>query len=210
MNREPRFDELMDAETTGEERERLRHVHELLLQAGPPPELTPKLRTAPGSESGVVHLQRRSVKRRGLLLLAAAVSIAAVFAAGYGVANSRHGGTTATGVVAKTVALKGTAAVPKAEATLEVWKPQAGNWPMTLSVSGLPKLPQHVYYEVYLVRNGKPWAPCGAFRVGSPSQALTLRLNAPYKLRKGDTWVVTRPAPGGRDPGKTVLRPVTA
>jgi hypothetical protein len=209
VSREPRFDELVDAETTGEERERLRHVHELLLEAGPPPELTPKLRTAPGSGSGVVHFQRRSVKRRGLLLLAAAVSIAAVFAAGYGVANSRHGGTTATGV-AKTVELKGTAAVPNAQATLEVWKPQAGNWPMTLSVTGLPKLPQHVYYEVYLVRNGKPWAPCGAFKVASPSQTLTLTLNAPYKLRQGDTWVVTRPAARGHDPGKTVLRPVTA
>jgi hypothetical protein len=209
VNREPSFEELVGAETSGEERERLQHVHELLLEAGPPPELTPKLRKAPGSDSGVVHFQRRSVKRRALLGLAAAVSIAAVFAAGYGVANSRHGGSGTAGVV-QVVQLKGDASLPKAKATLEVWKPQAGNWPMTLNVTGLPKLPKHVYYEVYLVRNGMPWAPCGAFKVASASQALTLTLNAPYKLRKGDTWVVTRPAAHGTDPGKTVLHPVSA
>jgi hypothetical protein len=211
VNREPRFDELVDAETTGEERERLRHVHELLLEAGPPPELTPKLRTAPGS-SGVVRLQRRRVvKRRGLLLLAAALSIVAVFAAGYAVSSNRNGGsnTVSTGV-AKTLELTGTRLAPKAQATLDVWKPQAGNWPMTLSVTGLPKLPPHAYYYVYLVRNGKPWAPCGAFRVASPSQALTLTLNAPYKLRTSDTWVVTRPSAHGSEPGKTVLHPVSA
>ena len=92
MNREPSFDELVGAETSGEERERLRHVHDLLLEAGPPPELTPKLRTAPGVSGGVVRFQRRTVKRRGLLLLAAALSIVLVFAAGYAVANSRQSG----------------------------------------------------------------------------------------------------------------------
>lgn len=209
MSREPSFDELVGAETSGEERERLRHVHELLLEAGPPPELTPKLRKAPGS--GVARMQRRRVvKRRGLLLLAAALSIVVVFAAGYAVSNSRQsGGNSSAPRVAKTLELTGTRQAPNAQATLDVWKPQAGNWPMTLNVTGLPKLPPHAYYYVYLVRDGKPWAPCGAFRVASPSQALTLTLNAPYKLRKGDTWVVTRPTQLG-EPGTTVMRPVSA
>jgi hypothetical protein len=208
VSREPSFEELVGAETTAEERERLRHVHELLLEAGPPPEVTPKLRKAPGS-SGVVHFQRRSVKRRGLLILAAALSIAAVFAAGYAVANQRSGGGSSV-ATARTVVLKGTKAAPQARATLEVWRARAGNWPMTLSVVGLKKLPPHTYYEVYLVRDGKPWGSCGAFRVASSSQAVTLTLNAPYKLRKGDSWVVTRPAAHGTEPGKTVLRPVSA
>ena len=209
MTREPSFDELVGAETSGEERERLRHVHELLLEAGPPPELTPKLRKAPGS--GVARMQRRRVvKRRGLLLLAAALSIVVVFAAGYAVSNSRQsGGNSSAGGVAKTLELTGTRQAPNAQATLDVWKPQAGNWPMTLNVTGLPKLPPHGYYYVYRVRDGKPWAPCGAFRVASPSQALTLTLNAPYKLRKGDTWVVTRPKQLG-EPGTTVMRPISA
>jgi hypothetical protein len=81
---------------------------------------------------------------------------------------------------------------------------------MKLSVAGLPKLPSRTYYEVYLVRNGKPWGSCGTFVVSNSSGPLTLRLIAPYSLRKGDSWVVTRPGPNGSEPGRTVLRPVAA
>ncbi|HEU5476610.1 MAG TPA: anti-sigma factor [Gaiellaceae bacterium] len=206
MNREPSFDDLVGAEeTSGAERERLRGVHELLLQAGPPAELTPRLRKAPSF--GVVRLQpRKPVRQRAMLLLAAALSIAAVFAAGYAVADHRSGGTSAS--PPEKLSLRGTSNAPGARATLEVWHPQAGNWPMTLSVTGLPKLPRGTYYEVYLVRDGKPWGSCGTFRVaGDSSGAITLRLNAPYSLRPGDSWVVTRAAPGS-EPGRTVLRPV--
>lgn len=205
MTREPNFDDLVGAETGPEERERLRGVHELLLQAGPPAELTPRLRKAPSF--GVFRLQpRRVVKQRALLLLAAALSIVAVFAAGYAVADHRGGSHTAKPF---TLALKGTSAVPRAHATLEVWHDRAGNWPMTLKVSGLPNQPR-TYYEVYLVRGGKPWGSCGKFRVTSSSGSLTLTLNAPYQLHPGDSWVVTRTVPGGGEPGQTVLRPVSA
>jgi hypothetical protein len=205
LNREPNFDELVGTETRGAERERLRGAHELLLQAGPPAELPPQLRKAPSFEP--VRLQpRRSVKRRALVLIAAAVSIGAVFAAGYGVANRGGNGPAASSAV-KTLSLTGTKLAPNAHATLEVWHEQAGNWPMTLTVAGLPGLPQHTYYEVYLVRNGKPWGSCGTFRVaGGSSGALTLKLNAPYTLKPGDSWVVTKAVPGG-EPGRTVLRP---
>jgi hypothetical protein len=207
VNREPDFDELIGTEALGVERERLRGVHELLVQAGPPAELPPQLAKAPGS--GVVQLQqRRAVKRRAMLLLAAALSVAAVFAAGYAVADHRGGTTAAAPPV--TLALKGTAIASHARATLQVWHSRAGNWPMTLSVVGLPRLPQHNYYEVYLVRGGKPWAPCGTFRVTDSSHAVTLTFNAPYSLQKGDSWVVTRPEAGGGEPGRTVLRPVNA
>jgi hypothetical protein len=206
VNREPNFDELVGAETSGAERKRLREAHELLLRAGPPPELTPRLKAGPNL--GVVRPQqerRRLVKRRAMLLLAAALSIVAVFAAGYAVADHRGGGGSA--VPPWTLALKGTSHAPHARATLEVWHPQGGNWPMTLSVVGLPK---HARYEVYLVRDGKPWGSCGTFRIAGSSGPLTLRLVAPYSLRKGDSWVVARQVPGGGEPGKTVLRPVSA
>ncbi len=200
----PDFDELVGAETSGAERERLRSAHELLLQAGPPAELTPQLQKAPGF--GVTRLQqRRIVKRRAMLLLAAAVSIAAVFAAGFAVADQRGG--SAKTASPRTLALKGTAITPHARATLEVWHARAGNLQMTLSVVGLPKLPPHTYYEVYLVRNGKPWRSCGTFRVAGSSDAVTLTFNSPYKPRKGDSWDVTRPV-SGREPGRAVLRPV--
>jgi hypothetical protein len=210
VSREPNFDELIGAETRGAERERLRGVHELLLQAGPPPELPPELQEAPKVGGGVVRLQpRRVLKRRALLLLAATLSIAGVFAAGFAVADDHGGSRTATAQVVRSLSLKGTTLAPGARATLQVWHSQAGNWPMTLSVRGLPKLPAATYYEVYLVRNGKPWGSCGSFRVTGSSHAVTLTLNAPYSLRKGDSWVVTR-APVGAEPGTTVLRPVAA
>jgi Anti-sigma-K factor rskA, C-terminal len=204
----PDFDELVGTETTGAERQQLQRAHELLLQAGPPPELTPRLETAPDVDGIARRHQRRVVKRRAMLLLAAALSIIAVFAAGYAVADHR-GGRSANPAASETLALRGTSFAPGARATLEVWHPQDGNWPMTLSVVGLPPLPPHSLYEVYLVRGGKPWGSCGTFRVSSSSGALSVRLNAPYALQKGDSWIVTRAGPGG-EPGKTVLRPVSA
>lgn len=208
MTREPDFDELIGTEATGAERDRLRHAHELLLQAGPPPELPPSLQKAPTfGKSGVVPLRRRRVvKRRALVLLAAALSVVAVFFAGYAV----RGGSSAAKVEnpVASLALRGTSALPNARATLAVWKQRDGNWPMTLSVAGLPKLANHGYYEVYLVRNGRPWGLCGTFRGAGASKELTVTLNAPYSLRTGDTWVVTRPTANGAEPGQTVLKPV--
>ena len=195
----PDFDDLVGMEATGAERERLRRAHELLVQAGPPPELPPQLQTAPNVSANVVRLRRRVVKRRAMLLLAAALSIAVVFAAGYAVAKHRSGP-----VPVETIALGGTASTPNAHATLEVWRPRDGNWPMTLRVVGLPP---HGLYEVYLVRDGKPWGSCGTFSVNSSTGTLTLPLNAPYRLRPHDSWVVTRAGPAG-GPGKTVLRPL--
>ena len=210
MNREPHLDELIDAEGSGAERQRLQHVHELLLEAGPPPELSPKLESGP--TLGMTLHRRRAVKRRALLLLAAAVAIAAVFFGGYGVGN--HGGTHNARQRALAVELTGTRLAPHAEGALQVWNSADGNnWPMTLGVAGLPELPPHSYYEVYLFRNGKiqTWGKCGSFRVGGAGSAaaVTVTLTSPYTLEKGDSWVVTRPGPGGAEPGQTVLRPVT-
>jgi hypothetical protein len=205
VKREPEFDELLGAEPAGAERERLRRAHELLVQAGPPPELTPALERGPTRAAGRA-VQRRQVKRRAVLLLAAAVAAGAMFAAGYAVADHGTGSSAAT-TAAWTLALKGTAAVPRARATLEILPAQAGNWPMTLSVTGLPKLPPRAYYEVYLVRGRRPWASCGSFVVAGSSRAVTLTLNAPYALQPGDSWVVTRTRPGETGAGTTVLRP---
>ena len=47
----PNFDELVGAELPPSERERLRLVHDLLVAAGPPPEL-PKLLASPPEELG--------------------------------------------------------------------------------------------------------------------------------------------------------------
>jgi hypothetical protein len=200
VNRERTLDELIGTEPTGEERARLRQVHEMLLEAGPPPELSPKLEAGPAL--GMTLQRKRVLKRRAMLLLAATLAVVGVFLVGYAVAD--HGGG-ASPVLRE--ALKGTALAPQAQGTLEVWDSRDGNWPMTLSVVGLKQLAPHSYYEVYLVRNGKPWGSCGTFRVQSPNPGVvTVTLTAPYTLHKGDSWVVTLPGAGGTEPGKTVLR----
>lgn len=212
MNREPDFNDLVGTETTGAQRERLLQAHELLLQAGPPAELPPQLLKPPSMEVPRLE-QRRKTKRRVLLLLAATLTVVAVFFAGYAVSNQRRGSAPKSSSTAKVIPLKGTALAPRARGTLEVWHSPDGNLPMRLNVVGLRKLPPHSYYDVYLVRDGQlePWGLCGSFVVGgSSSRVLTLKFNAPYGHEKGDSWVVTRPGPAGAEPGKTVLRPVSA
>jgi hypothetical protein len=202
VNREPSLEDLIGADMSGEERERLRQVHGMLLEAGPPPELSPKLEEGP--TLGMTLQRKRAMKRRAMLLLAATLAVVGVFLGGYAVAN--RGGSGPTPVLSQ--ALKGTALAPQAQGTLEVWDLRDGNWPMTLSVVGLKQLAPHRYYEVYLLRHGKPWGSCGTFRVEGPSTGVvTVTLTAPYTLKKGDSWVVTEPGAGGTEPGKTVLRP---
>jgi hypothetical protein len=211
VNREPNLDDFIGAGTTGAERQRLQNVHELLLEAGPPPELSPELEEGPNLKMTFAK-RRRAKRQRALLLLAAAITIFFVFIGGYAVGDNRGASqsSTPTTRAVKTITLVGTSRAPRAEAALAVWRPHAGNWPMTLKTSGLPKLPAHEYYEVYLVRNGKPWGSCGTFRVAGSSKQVTVTLTAPYSLEKGDSWVVTQPGAGGTEPGPTVLKPVSA
>jgi hypothetical protein len=197
----PNFDEMVGSELTAEERERLLRVHELLVLAGPPPELTPQLEQAPEGVEKIHVLRRRNVGRRAVFLIAAALLIAIVFVGGFSVGHS--GG----GKVALALSMKGTSKAPRAQGALSVFLPTQGNWPMRLSVTGLPENHQGSYYDVYLVRDGKPWGSCGTFKVSNSSQALSVPLTAPYALRSGDSWVVTLERPGQKDPGQTVLRP---
>lgn len=209
MSRDPSLDELIGTEATGAEREQLQYVHELLLEAGPPPELSDALEAGP-TLGMTLGKQPRARKSRAMLLLAAALLVVVVFFGGYTLGGNGTGKSSTSPVVAQ--ALKGTPLVPQAQGTLQVWSSKDGNnWPMTLTVVGLSQLPPHSYYEVYLVRDGKLGGSCGAFRVGgSPEQPVTVTLTSPYELQKGDTWVVTRPGQGGVEPGQTVLRPVKA
>jgi len=207
MSREPNLNDLIGDEATGAERQQLQNVHEMLLEAGPPPELSDTLEAGPNLGMTLGQQQRqRKVKRRAMLLLAAAIAVFAVFVAGYASRSTGGGGPHAL----ITQQFTGTKLVPQAQGTLQVWNSQdAGtNWPMTLSVVGLPT---NSYYDVYLVRNGKPWGACGTFRVGGSNESpVTVTLSAPYTIHSGDTWVVTRPGRGGSEPGQTVLKPVNA
>src|SRR2546430_1740558 len=81
------------AATAGAERERLQRAHEMLLEAGPPPELSDKLEAGP-TLALTLSKPRRVARPRALLLLAAALAILVVFFAGYGVGNHRKGKST--------------------------------------------------------------------------------------------------------------------
>ena len=202
MTRVPDFDQLVGADVEGAERERLRQVHELLVLAGAPAELSPE--TEAGPTLGMTLARRPRRMRRSVMLLAAAVAVLALaFLAGYITGNG--GSSAASGRVLK---LAGTAVAPNALASLEIeHHDAAGNWPMKLTVTGLPKLQGRAYYEVFLMRDGKPYAPCGSFKVAA-DRGITVQLNAPYRLRTNDTWVVTRQMPDSHEPGPTVLKPV--
>lgn len=206
MTRTPNLDELIgppDEHEERGERERLRRVHELLLQAGPPPELSPEIEAGP---TFAMMLQRPPGRaRRRVALLAAAVAVVAlVFFAGYITGNDSGNGSPG----GHTLSLVGTQAAPGALASLRIEPVDAaGNWPMLISVTGLPKLPPHGYYTVYLMRDGEPLAPCGTFVVAGKGTGASVWLNAPYELQKGDSWIVTKQMPGHHDPGPIVLRP---
>jgi hypothetical protein len=202
MTRPPDFDDLVGDDVAETERERLHGVHELLLEAGPPPEISPELE-APTLAMTLGRRPRR--KRRFVALLAAAlVTLAIAFLAGYTVGNGNDNGLSQ----GRTLQLVGTKVAPHALASLRIQPVDAaGNWPMQLAVTGLAKLPPRGYYTVWLMRDGKPLAPCGTFVVAAADRGISVSLNAPYRLKPGDWWAVTLQKPGHHEAGPIVLAP---
>src|SRR5262249_42312113 len=152
---------------------RLRRVHRMLVEAGPPPELPPSLADGPAQRGSwnIAYLPRRRVGTA--LLIAAAVALLA-FGGGY-LAGNKSAGLTAQ----HTIPMHGTNGV-NASAALEVADRDAtGNWPMRMTVRGLPELGRNSYYELFLTRGTRRVASCGTFVVRSGKET-TVRLNAPY------------------------------
>jgi hypothetical protein len=168
------LDDLVGSDLEPGERARLERVHALLGQAGPPPELPPALERAPEPPvAPVIPFPRRY---RYTALAAAVVAACALFGVGY-----LAGGAGGSEPV-RTVAMSG-----ENQATAEIAvfeKDAAGNWPMKLTVSGLPE----GRYELWLTREGKLAEPCGAFAVAAGE--VTVPLTAPYSLKAFDGWVV--------------------
>jgi hypothetical protein len=185
----PDFDELVGDVEPGE-RERLLRTHELLIAAGPPPELSPVLAQPPGSLEGgdlVPALPRSYYPRRRVVaagLLAAALALAA-FAAGFRVGDRDEDFESV-----RTISMHGTAWEPSARASLQLGKEDAsGNLPMLLKVQGLPELKSpRGYYTLMLTRDGEPLASCGTFRVHGGTTEVPL--SAAYEFTRFDGWVV--------------------
>lgn len=198
-----RFEDIVDTEGLGAEDEaRLRHVHDLLLQAGPPPDLSPGLNEAPSLRPAedppeVAFLFRR---RRGLAVVLALAAAIAAFAGGYAFGHSRA---STSFQAERLVPMHGHAAGQLA--VLKIAKADSvGNWPMELTVRGLPtQAARGAYYELWLTRGGKPVVPCGTFRV--TSKTTTVRLSVPYSFHGQHGWVVTVQPANDHGPGPVVL-----
>jgi len=170
------------------DRERLRRAHDLLLQAGPLPELPPSLHEPPRVGVRVLRPSRVSARRRTRAWpLIAPAAAAIVLAAGTGAYLSGQ----QTSSIPTTVVMRATVAAPGASAVLRVGaRDRSGNLPITLRVRGLPLLPRGSFYEMYLTDDGLLVGSCGVFRTnGGPT---VVELNAPYRLGEYSGWVIRR------------------
>ncbi len=174
----PDFDELVGDDLAAAERERLERVHALLVAAGLPPELPPRLASPPPPpQAPVIPFPRRY---RTAAAGVAAVLAVALLGTGYVIGR----GTTPEEAFALPMTGAGGA---KAELVVFA-KDAAGNWPMELTVSGLEPLPAGSVYELWLTKHGELTESCGTFSVSAAETEVPL--NAPYRLRDYDGWVV--------------------
>ena len=185
------FDDIVGTDgLTHEEEAKLRRVHELLVAAGPPPDLSPDLSLPPvpteeADPPEVAFLLRR---RRGRALVLALAATLAAFVGGYAFGHSK--GKPAAFTSIRTVAMHGPSGGASHGVINIAEKDSVGNWPMQFEVSGLPQQQNRAaYYELWLTQNGKAVAPCGSFRVNA--KTTRVRLSVSYPLKRFDGWVVT-------------------
>jgi hypothetical protein len=191
MDRGPEFRELVGDDLTPEERARLERVHELLVAAGPPPELPPALAEPPGeSQPTPMILPRR--RAGAMLALAAALALVA-FVGGFvaGKQGVGQGGVKAV----HSLNMHGTAVAQNASAKIDIGElDSSGNWPLRVVIHGLPPLQNGSYYEMFLTKHGKQLAACGIFTVAGNTS--TVHLTMPPTIKQYDGWIVTRESPG--------------
>ena len=186
MSRHPDFHDLVGNELEPGERERLERVHDMLIAAGPPPELPQQLSEPPRPEGKLVELARRRL-RTGLVLAAALVIT--TFAVGY--LFGARGEDTSSGsfTVTKQVVLEKSA---ERSAVVGIGdRDSSGNWPMTVQVEGLDHLPKGDYYTLFMTRNGKPVVTCGTFNV-SKDGLTTIRFSIAYDIDRFDGLMLAK------------------
>ncbi|HWB22889.1 MAG TPA: hypothetical protein VG652_08370 [Gaiellaceae bacterium] len=195
------FGDLIDDGLDAAEQQRLRAVHELLLAAGPPPELPAGLAQLKRdtTDAEVIRLPSPS-RRRPIAAVAVAATVAAAVLGGYLLGHGSQGAFKTVWVVS----MQGQSSY----ASIRVGPDDGnGNSPLELSVSGLPPLTGQKYYELMLMHNGKPAYPCGRFVMHG--HATTLYWTVPYKITGASKWVVMvlTPKPGQQRPfrGPVVL-----
>ena len=202
------FHDLIDTDDLDDrEEERLRRAHDLLVRAGPPPDLPPALERPPTQEqreAEIVAFPLLPRRRAGAaLILAAAVAVAA-FGGGYLFGHSKA--KPSAFAANRTVPMHAVGSASASSAALiKVAHPDSnGNTALVFQVTGLAKQPTGSYYELWLTRKkGQKWVSCGTFRL--QGRTTTVRFSVPYPLRRYTGWVVTSVTPGRDDPGQTLL-----
>lgn len=183
MNRPPDIEELLAGVDDPAERERLRRVHQLLLETEPPPELSSALQTPPPAR-GATFFPQRLLRPRTVLVGAALLG--AFFVGLLAGAPSSDQGPAAGIQIDRTIQLEGegndTGAIGIGV------RDGKGNLPMVVSVWGLEHLTDGDYYTLALTREGKPVVTCGTFNVSG--RQTTVRMLAAYNLEGFDGWVV--------------------
>jgi Anti-sigma-K factor rskA len=177
----PDFRELIGDDVPAEERARLKRAHDLLVAAGPPPELTPALETPPAPERNVAWLPRR---RLGAALVLAAALVLSAFAGGFLIGDRSDDSSAVAGFEAERTVLLGESGSTVAVVRLGK-ADRNGNHPMLVTVEGLERQPKGDYYSLFMLKNGKPVALCGTFNVAD-EEATTVRLTTGYGFERYD------------------------
>jgi hypothetical protein len=187
VTRPPEFSELVGDDLSPTERERLERVHELLVAAGPPPELPLELAEPPQPRGRLVELARYRL-RTGLVLAAAVVLT--TFAVGYFLgARGDDPGSAARITVDKAAVL---GKVGERLAVVRIGERDgSGNRQMLVTVEGLDRLTGGDYYTLFMTRKGKPTVVCGTFNVKDEG-ATTVRFNVAYDLGSFDGLMLAR------------------
>ena len=175
----PDFFDLVGDEGTPEELERLRRAHDLLVAAGPPPELSPASSDAPqvgetrAAASSAAAGRRRSW--RSLRCWRSRRSSSAMRSRTSARASRPRGRFRCTA----------SARLAAAHADLAIGsRDVGGNYPLKMTVRGLPRLQKDGWYELLLSKGGRPTLSCGSFRVDGRS--LTCACRSPT------TWAASR------------------
>lgn len=182
----PTLDDLV-AGLAEADRERLHRVHELLLEAGPPPELPPELARPPGEERLRVQrapLRATTGRRLAASLVLAGASAAAIFGAGYLVGEGAEPSPPVARefVAEQIVTLTPTSPRFRAFAVVRVGGRENGNLPLLLTVDGLERLPLGDYYILYMTKNGRLAVVCGTFNVPGATERTEFEFTVAYDV----------------------------
>jgi hypothetical protein len=180
------FHDLVGDGLTPEEEARLRRVHELLIEAGPPPELPPALARLDPPEAEIKVYPHLPGRRWAAAALVAAAVAAIAFGGGYLWGDRGDGGFATEHLVA----MRPPSGEGLARASIAVGPVDtAGNWPILFRSTNLPEQPKGRHYDLWLTQKDGPRVLCGSFRVNG--KTTNVKMNVPYRLVQGVGWIVT-------------------